>query len=125
MPTEIIVAVKDEPGVLAEVGELFGKEEVNIAAAAAFTHKGNGYLHFVVDDADKAVGLLKAANYEIDEIREVMSVTLDDQPGELGRYARRLTDAGVNILSFYTGGSRGGDTEVIIAVDDVESIRGL
>ena len=125
MPTEIIVAVQDEPGVLAQVGELFGKEEVNITAAAAFTHEGKGFLHFVVDDADRAVGVLKGAGYEIDNTREVMSVTLDDQPGELGSYARKLADAGVNILSFYTGGSKGGDTEVIIAVDDVESVRGL
>lgn len=124
MPTELIVAVKDEPGMLASVGELFGEQEINIAAAAAFTHQGKGYLHFVVDDADRAVGVLKENGYEVDEIREVVSVTLDDQPGELGRYARNLANAGVNILSFYTGGSKGGDTEVILAVDDVESVRG-
>jgi hypothetical protein len=51
--------------------------------------------------------------------REVLSVSLDDQPGELGRYARRLADAGVNILSFYTGGSSEGDKELIIAVDKI------
>lgn len=125
MPTEIIVEVTDQPGVLAQIGELFGDQGVNIAAAAAFTHGGQGYMHFVVDDADLAMGALKENGYTISQVREVLAVSLDDQPGELGRYARKLADAGVNILSFYTGGSSGGDKEIIIAVDDVESTREL
>jgi hypothetical protein len=43
---------------------------------------------------------LKECGCKIITVREVLSVSLDDQPGELGRYARRLADAGVNILSF-------------------------
>lgn len=123
MPTEIVVETADEPGMLAGVGELFGERGVNITAGAAFTHGGRGFLHFVVDDADQGVGILKEAGYEIIQVREVLLVSLDDRPGELGRFARRLSDAGVNITSFYTGGGRAGDKELIIAVDDVETVR--
>lgn len=123
MPTEIVTEVQDRPGLLADIGELFGKRNINITAAAAFTHNGKGYLHFVVDDAEPATGLLKECDCKIITVREVLSVSLDDQPGELGRYTRRLADAGVNILSFYTGGSSGGDKEVIIAVDKIAAAR--
>jgi hypothetical protein len=123
MPTEIVTEVQDRPGLLADIGQLFGKRNINITAAAAFTHDGKGYLHFVVDDADPATGLLKECGCKIITVREVLSVSLDDQPGELGRYARRLADAGVNILSFYTGGSSEGDKEVIIAVDKIAAAR--
>jgi hypothetical protein len=125
VPTEIVTEVEDRPGVLADIGELFGKRDINITAAAAFTYGGKGYLHFVVADADPAVGFLKESGCKIITVREVLSVSLDDQPGELGRYARRLSDAGVNILSFYTGGSSGGDKEVIIAVDEITTARDL
>lgn len=123
MPTEIVVETKDRPGVLATIGELFGEEGINIAAAAAFTYAGRGILHFVVDDADRAVGVLRRAKIKVMTVREVLAVSLDDRPGELGRFARRLASAGINISAFYTAGERAGDKEIIIAVDDIDSAR--
>lgn len=123
MPTEIIVESEDRPGVIAEIGELFGQARVNITAAAAFVHGGHGYLHFVVDNADRALSALKVAGWKVQGSREVLTVTVDDRPGELGRYARRLADAGVNITALYTAGERGGDKELIVAVDDLAAAR--
>lgn len=124
MPTEIVIETEDRPGVLAQIGELFGELEINIFAAAAFTHGGKGILHFVVDDVDRARGALEQAGHRISTTREVLNASLDDRPGELGKFARKLADAGVNITSFYTAGSSGGDTEIILAVDDVDAARG-
>lgn len=123
MPTEVIVEVEDRPGVIADVGELLGAALVNIRAAAGFAHGGRGYLHFVVDDADRALSALKVGGFKVRESREVLSVTIEDRPGELGRYARRLADAGVNITALYTAGERGGDKELIVAVDDLAAAR--
>ncbi|MGH2809615.1 MAG: ACT domain-containing protein, partial [Actinomycetota bacterium] len=109
MPTEIAIETEDRPGILAEIGELFEEADVDVLAAAAFTHQGRGQLHFVVDDADHALGTLKRANYRVFSVHEVLSLSLDDRPGELGRLARKLADAGVNILSFYTTGMGPGD----------------
>lgn len=125
MPTEIVIETEDRPGILANIGELFGEIEVNIAAAAAFTHLGKGYLHFVVDSADRALNSLKQAGYHVLQVREVLGVSIDNAPGELGRFARRLADAGINITSFYTAGETAtGDAEIIIAVDNLEAARG-
>lgn len=58
-------------------------------------------------------------------MREVLGVSLDNRPGELGRFARSLAEAGINITSFYTAGeTASGDAEIIIAVDNVEAARG-
>ena len=125
MPTEIVVEAEDRPGAVATVGELLGDAGVNIAAAAAFTHDGVGFLHFVVMEADKAMAALVEAGWTVVRVQEVMSVSLDDRPGELGRFARRLADSGINITSFYSaGGRRGGDKELIVAVDDLKRARG-
>jgi hypothetical protein len=123
VPTEIIVETDDRPGVIAEIGELFGQASVNIKAAAAFAHSGRGYLHFVVDNADRALSALKVGGWTVQTSREVLAVSVDDRPGELGRYARRLAEAGVNITALYTAGERAGDKELIVAVDDLAAAR--
>jgi len=123
MATEIVVEAEDRPGILATIGELFGEIEINIVAAAAFTFAGKGHLHFVVDEDARAVAALERAGFKIMQIHEVLTVTLDDKPGELGRYARKLADSGVNIMSIYTAGARGGEKELILAVDDIEAAQ--
>jgi hypothetical protein len=123
MPTEVIVETDDRPGVIAEIGELLGQASVNIKAAAAVAHGGRGYLHFVVDRADRALAVLKVGGWKVRESREVLAVTIDDRPGELGRYARRLADAGVSITALYTAGERAGEKELIVAVNDIAKAR--
>jgi len=123
MPTEIAIESADRPGVLAEIGELFGERGINITAAAAFTHEGRGQLHFVVEDADQALRALDEASIKVLSSHEVLGVSLDDRPGELGRFSRKLAEAGINIISFYTSGAGAGDKEIIMAVDNVAAAR--
>ena len=123
MPTEIVIKAEDRPGMMASLGELLGEAGVNITAAAAFTHDGQGFLHFVVQEADRALSALREACWQVVGVQEVLSVSLDDRPGELGRFARRLADAGVNISSLYISGGRAGDKEMVVAVDDLHKAR--
>lgn len=125
MPTEIVVQTQDRPGILAAIGELFGDAGVNIRAAAAFTQGGVGILHFVVDDTEAALKVIESEGHKVLKTSEVLAVSMDDAPGELGRFARKLADAGVNIGSFYTGGSSAGDVEVYLSVDKYEVAQGL
>src|SRR2546428_736834 len=90
------------------------------------------YLYFAVGDLEavhrrakdlSALATLKVAGWTVRTTREVLVVSLDDRPGELGRYARRLSDAGINIAAFYMAGERAGEKELIVAVDDVASAR--
>jgi len=120
MLEEIIVRVSDDrPGILAEIGELLGNARVNIETLAATTHLGEGIIHIVVDDGEDAGEVLKAGGYEVEETRPVMTATLDDRPGEFGRYCRKLHDAGVDISAVYLSKKAGGEAEMIFAVDDL------
>lgn len=115
--TEIVIEVKDKPGALATVGEILGTAEVNIVTAAVFTHKGKGLIHLIVDDSAGALEALRKAKVSVDEVRDVMTVTLEDRPGELGRYARSLAEGGVNISTLYIAGERAGEKELIVAIE--------
>ncbi len=124
MLEEIMVTVDDDrPGILAEIGELFGREGVNIETLAASNYAGQGVIHIVVDDGEEAGETLKANGFKVDACRPVLSVTLDDRPGEFGRYCRRLTNAGVDISAVYMARRSDGESELIFAVDDVQSAQ--
>lgn len=124
MLEEIVLRVGDRPGVLAEVGELLGSSGVNIETLCASTHAGQGVIHLVVDDGDDAGAVLASNGFEIAESHPVMRVTLDDRPGELGRYCRKLAEAGVMISAAYVARRDRGETELIFAVDNLEDAEG-
>ena len=125
MLEEIIVIVDDEPGTLAGIGELLGRSGVNIETLCASSYNGNGIIHLVVDDGEDAGEVLKANGYKIEGTRPVMTATLDDRPGELGRYCRKLASAGVEISSAYVARRNNGETELIFAVDDAEAASNI
>ncbi|MDQ4125284.1 MAG: ACT domain-containing protein [Actinomycetota bacterium] len=122
MLEEIMIAVTDDrPGILAEIGELLGRAGVNIETLAATNIDGKGVIHLVVDDGEDAGEVLAANGFEVAGSREVLTTTLEDRPGELGRYCRRLAEAGVAISSAYVAKRAGGESELILAVDDREA----
>jgi hypothetical protein len=123
MLEEIIVVADDRPGVLAEVGELLGDAGVNIETLSAFSQNGTGVVHLVVDDGDDAAEVLVSNGFKVEGSRPVLTATLDDRPGELGRYCRRLAKEGVAISAAYVARRSGGETELIFAVDDLESAQ--
>src|SRR5918998_3421463 len=120
MLEEIVVAVDDRPGLLAEIGELLGGAGVNIETLGAYDHNDFGVIHLVVDDGEDASEVLRANGFKVELTRPVLTATLDDRPGELGRYCRRLTEAGVSISSAYVAKRAGGESELILAVDDYD-----
>lgn len=125
MLEEITVIVSDDPGTLTRVGELLGEHGVNIETLTASGHDGLGHIHLVVDDGDEAAEVLAANGFKVESSRPVLTVTLEDRPGELGRYCRRLSDAGVSISGVYVARREGGETELIFAVDNLDAARDL
>lgn len=121
MLEEIILAVEDRPGVLAEIGELLGGAGVNIETLSASTFDGQGVIHLVVDDGEDAGEVLTAKGFRVEASRPVLTTTLDDRPGELGRYCKRLADQGVQISAAYVVKRGDGETELLFAVDDLET----
>ncbi len=121
MLEEIILTVEDRPGVLAEIGELLGGAGVNIETLSASTFDGRGVVHLVVDDGEDAGEVLAAKGFNVQNSRPVLPTTLDDRPGELGRYCKRLADGGVHISAAYVVKRGEGETELLFAVDDLET----
>jgi hypothetical protein len=124
--TELVVRLEHRPGTLAALSELLGENDVDIVALAVLAVPGQEALaHMVVEPADVAVKVLGEAGARLERVREVLAVTLDDEPGALGRYCRRLADAGINLEAVYVAGERDGSKQLVMAVSDLEAARGL
>lgn len=118
MPTDLTVRMENRPGALAELGEALGDAGVNIEAVAGFGLDNHGIAHLVVNDADAAKAALKNAGLQVSAEQEALVVTLDDEPGAVGVYARKLADSGVNIEAAYIGGRNAGEVEMIFVLGE-------
>ncbi len=99
---QLTVWVKDHPGALGEVASAMGAKKVNILAFTAWVDGERGAIRMVLDKTAVAKRLLAAHGWETME-EEILKVTLPNTPGSLGRTAKRLGDAGVNIRYAYIG----------------------
>ena len=115
---QLSVFVEDEPGTLAAVTNLLGKQGINIYALTLAEGLGHGYLRMVVDKHDEAMKVLRAAEELIME-RDVILLELSNQPGSLGRVAGMLAAAGVNLEYAYCAGGPSVDRGlVVVRADD-------
>lgn len=117
MATDFTIILEDRPGELARVGEALGNAGVNIEGVSGLVTDGRGVVHIAVEDGDAARSALAGA--DIDVAREadawLMNVGGEEQPGTLGRIARKLADAGVNIEAFYLAH---GNRDVLVSSDN-------
>ncbi len=121
MPYDLTVELENRPGTLADLGEAAGQKGVNIDGICGFPCEGVGVIHVLVDDNAAAQDAFAVAGLNVTHEREVFVVDIEDRPGELGRLARRFSDAGANIDLLYLATN----TRAVIGVDDVEAARGL
>jgi hypothetical protein len=123
MRKDLVIIPDDEPGVLARLGEILGAAGVNIEAISAFTGKGKGIVHLLVDDADRGLGALQEGGWDVKAARRVVVAALPDEPGQLGAACRKLADAEVNIEQAYI--AAGSKLVVVTEEEDVDRAKQL
>jgi len=102
---DLEIVFENRPGALAEMGEVLGKAEVNVEGGGVWSCDGGkqSIAHFLFEDGEAARKALEAAGIRVVAEREVVMLRLrQGEPGQLGRLARRLGDAGVNIQVQYS-----------------------
>jgi len=113
---DLSIALDNRPGALAEMGEALGRAGVSIEGGGVF----EGGAHFLFHDAAAARAALEAAGIRVIAENDVLVQKLrQDEAGQLGKIARRMADAGVNIEVQYSDH----DHNLILVVDDMERGR--
>ena len=115
---DLEIALDNQPGALAAMGEALGRAGVSIEGGGAFVVSGRGVAHFLFDDGQAARCALEAAGIQVVRVREVVVLRLrQGVPGQLGLVCRQMADAGVNIEVQYSDHAN----RLILVVDNVEA----
>ena len=114
---DVSILLENKPGELARMGEALGAAGVSVEGGGGWVVDGKGYMHFLFEDGIVAGKTLEEAGFEVIGVREVLVQKLrQDVPGQLGKIARRMADAGVNIEVVYSDHAN----QLILVVDDFE-----
>ncbi|NNF64011.1 MAG: amino acid-binding ACT domain-containing protein [Acidimicrobiia bacterium] len=115
---DLEIHMKDQPGELATMGETLGSAGISVEGGGMWLVDGVGVAHFLVDDGEAARGVLERAGMTVKASRPVLVQRLNqDEPGQLGKFCRALSDAGVNIEVLYSDH----DNQLVVAVDNPEA----
>lgn len=110
------------PGHLARIGRALGDAGINIGAVGGAEWEGSGAIALLFDhprnedNSEQAAQIIRGEGYQAVVIAGV-TVELPNRPGELGRSAQQLADAGINIASILVVGVRGPRVLVSFGVD--------
>jgi len=112
---DLAIVLENRPGALAEMGEALGRAGVSIEGGGAWVVDGAGAAHFLFADGAAARRALQGAGIRVLDEREVLVQRLrQEEPGQLGKIARWMADAGVNIEVMYSDHEQ----QLVLVVDD-------
>lgn len=117
---QFTLMVPDRPGMLGEIAAALGEKKVNIVGIAAATQSGAGMVWLVVDKMPAARRVFAQHGWKATE-EEILSVSLGNAPGTLGRFATKLGKAGVNITFAYAGPGAARKVNAYLGVSDLKA----
>lgn len=117
---DLAIVLENRPGALAEMGEALGRAGVSIEGGGAWVVGSEGVAHFLFKDGAAARRALEAAGIRVLAENDVVVLRLKQGvPGQLGKLARRMAEAGVNIEVQYSDH----DHQLVLVVDKLARAR--
>src|SRR3989442_88826 len=117
---QIDMEVPDRPGELAKLAAILGEAGINIDAIGAESAGGRSYVSLIVNQPMQAREAMMKSGYAC-STRTVLVDRLDDKPGALAALARKLGDAGVDVVSAIHLGILGSQAQVPLGNPDGRS----
>jgi hypothetical protein len=112
---DLAIELEHRPGALADMGEALGRAGVSIEGGGAFRIGNRAIAHFLFEDGSAARRALEGAGIRVLAERRVLVRRLEQgEPGQLGRLARRLGDAGIDIEVVYSDHAN----RLVLVLDD-------
>jgi hypothetical protein len=123
--TELALRLQNTPGAAARICQHLAEDRINILAMQL---EHNGLMRVLVDNPLHAAELLRERRIQVEE-RDVIYTIVPNDAGVMGRMAKLLADAGVNVEYLYSTAVEGSTmAAVVIGVPDAvkaSSLAGL
>ncbi len=107
----------DRAGLLSEITVALGAAKVNIGAICAYGMQNEATFMLLADSNAKAKKALAPLGVEVKE-DEVFAVEMPNKSGELHKVAKRIGDAGINIIYMYGTTVAGRSAICVFATSD-------
>lgn len=116
---QIDLTLTNEPGQLYIVSDLLGEHKINIIGCYFTSQEKEVNFHFIANDPDKAINVLKTTGYHID-VKDVIACEIPNHPGGLTVVLKLLKSVDINVDYIYTCMGTGDITVVILGVEPIE-----
>ncbi len=119
---DIAVILENRPGALADMGEVLGKNGINMEGLCGIPFNEGAIVHILVEDETVTRYVLESAGFKVSAVREVLVMDIGKtagKPGSGGKMARKIGNVGVNIDLIYFAGNN----KIVIGVDDINRAR--
>ena len=115
---DIAVILENRPGALADMGEILGKNGINMEGLCGIPINDEAIIHILVEDETVARYVLESAGFKVSAVREVLVMDIGNiagKPGSGGKMARKIGNVGVNIDLIYLAEHN----KIVVGVDDI------
>ncbi len=115
---DIAVILENRPGALADMGEILGKNNINMEGLCGIPVNNEAIIHILVEDESVAQFLLESAGFKVSAVRDVLVMDIRPiagKPGSGGKMARKIGNVGVNIDLIYLAENN----KIVIGVDNI------
>ena len=110
----------NKPGALTRLAALFSEKGINILGIASEVRDDSGLVRIALENDADVSSILSSAGFSSVETH-ILSVEVDDKPGELLRVAAALADGKVNITTVYGTSVEGAKTSrILIAAQNTD-----
>jgi len=119
---DIAIILENRPGALADMGEVLGKNGINMEGLCGIPFDEGAIVHILVEDETVTRYVLESAGFKVSAVREVIVMDISQtagKPGSGGKMARKIGNVGVNIDMIYFAGNN----KIVIGVDDISRAR--
>ncbi len=114
------VFMPNKPGALTRLAALFSEKGINILGIASEVRDDSGLVRIALENDVNVSTILSAAGFSSVETY-ILSVEVEDKPGELLRVAAALADGKVNITTVYgTSAAGASSSRILIAAQNTD-----
>ncbi len=114
------VFMPNKPGALTRLAALFAEKGINILGIASEVRDDSGLVRIALGNDTEVSAILSSAGFSSVE-SPILSVEVDDKPGELLRVTAALAEGKVNITTVYGTSVEGGKAaRILIAAQNID-----
>jgi hypothetical protein len=119
---QLVFTLPSKIGLLSEVSALITAAKINIEAICAYEMGEQGFFMLLTDNHLKARKIVAYMGAEV-KTEEVMTVEVANKIGQLQKVAKKISDAGIDILYIYGSPVKGKMTLVVKTKNDKKAIK--